>query len=498
MSSVRVTYSGLVTFGIRLTTVFTGIIFTIIVTRELTQEEFGSWGLIGGLILYVTILYPITSYWTTREIARGIESGRTAITTTSFFSIIGIIAYILIVYLVGVQTNVEFNVLLLSSILVPVMFFQAVLNAINLGWKPEAIGYGTLSFEISKIPAALIFVYFLQFGIEGAIISVFIAYVVNNVVLTIYARKRLKAKFRIKILKNWLRRSWLPMYRSIFSLVSSSDVVIFSIITGSVFGIAYVAAARSVSQLVRHTQGISKGVYPKLLSGGKKEYLQENFIRVLYFIIPLFALSVVFARPGLFTLNPIYESAAAIVIFFSIRIFLNTITKLFFESLQAVDTTDVKEDSSFKDLIKSKLFLLPTIRLIQFSTYIVILAIGLSILTHNDASQLDLAVYLSIVSMIIEIPVTLYSFVLVKKEFPLNLDYVAIFKYCLIAIGVFGLVYFLMEKFLIYDKSIFQFLPNLLIFVVIGIAFYIGLTYVSDWRTKNLFRAIIKEIKNRK
>ena len=326
----------------------------------------------------------------------------------------------------------------------------------------------------------------------------FIAYVVNNVVLSIYARKRLKAKFRIKILKNWLRRSWLPMYRSIFSLVSSSDVVIFSIITGSVFGIAYVVAARSVSQLVRHTQGISKGVYPKLLGGGKKELLQENFIRVLYFIIPSFALSVVFARPGLFTLNPIYESATAIVIFFSIRIFLNTITKLFFESLQAVDITDVKEDSSFKDLIKSKLFLLPTIRLIQFTTYIAILAIGLSVLTHNDASQLDLAIYLSIVAMIIEIPVTIYSFVLVKKEFPLNLDYVAIFKYCLIAMGAFSLIYFLMEKFLIYDKSIFQFLPNLLIFVVIGIAFYIGLTYVSDWRTKNLFRAIIKEIKNRK
>jgi len=307
LSGVRVTYSGLVTYGIRLSTVFTGLIFTIIVTRQLTQEEFGTWGLIGGLILYVTIMQPITSYWTTREIARGIESGRTAIITASFFSVIGIIAYILIVYLVGVQTNVEFNILLLSSILVPVMSLQVILNAINLGWKPEAVSYGTLSFEISKIPMALILIYLLQFGIEGAIISMFFAYIVSDIVLAVYARTKIKTKFKIKILKNWLKRSWLPTYRSIFSLVAASDVVVFSIITGSVYGIAYVSAARAVSQLVRHTQGISKGVYPKLLGGGNKEYLQENFVRVLYFAIPSVALTIVFALPYFVDVKQFYR-----------------------------------------------------------------------------------------------------------------------------------------------------------------------------------------------
>ena len=57
MSGIRVTYSGLISFVVGLASVFTGIIFTIIVTRQLTPEEFGTWNLIGGLIVYAVIIF---------------------------------------------------------------------------------------------------------------------------------------------------------------------------------------------------------------------------------------------------------------------------------------------------------------------------------------------------------------------------------------------------------------------------------------------------------
>ena len=56
MSGIRVTYSGLISFVVGLASVFTGIIFVLIVTRQLTPEEFGTWNLIGGLIIYVIII----------------------------------------------------------------------------------------------------------------------------------------------------------------------------------------------------------------------------------------------------------------------------------------------------------------------------------------------------------------------------------------------------------------------------------------------------------
>ena len=56
---------------IGLISVITGMIFTLIVTRRLSPEEFGTWGLVGGLITYVLISEPIISFLLTRQTARG-------------------------------------------------------------------------------------------------------------------------------------------------------------------------------------------------------------------------------------------------------------------------------------------------------------------------------------------------------------------------------------------------------------------------------------------
>ena len=93
MSGIRVTYSGMISFVVGLASVFTGLIFTLIITRQLSQEEFGAWSLIGTLIAYVLVIHPIVSYWSTREIARGIESGKTAFISCGGFSISALLIF---------------------------------------------------------------------------------------------------------------------------------------------------------------------------------------------------------------------------------------------------------------------------------------------------------------------------------------------------------------------------------------------------------------------
>ena len=77
MAGIRVTYSGLISLTIRLLSIITGLAFTLIVTRQLSQEEFGTWGLISGILIYALAIHPIITYWATREIARGEKSGKT-------------------------------------------------------------------------------------------------------------------------------------------------------------------------------------------------------------------------------------------------------------------------------------------------------------------------------------------------------------------------------------------------------------------------------------
>ena len=206
MSGIRVTYSGLISLIITFSTVVTGGIFTLIVTRQLSPEEFGTWGLVGALTTYVIIIEPIISTWELRETARGEKSGKTALITSSIFSTVGILAYIVIAYFVGAAANADVNVILFAAILVPFLFLSKTLSAINIGWKPQGASYGLIGFEISKIPAGLIFVYFLDLGLEGAIIATVAAYTVSISILIFQVREKftvpLKKEFIIQMKKN--------------------------------------------------------------------------------------------------------------------------------------------------------------------------------------------------------------------------------------------------------------------------------------------------------
>ena len=59
MSNIRVTYSGLISLTIAISTIFTGLIFMLIVTRTLSQDDFGTWGVISGILPFVLILEQI-------------------------------------------------------------------------------------------------------------------------------------------------------------------------------------------------------------------------------------------------------------------------------------------------------------------------------------------------------------------------------------------------------------------------------------------------------
>ena len=496
-SGIRVTYSGLISFTVGITSVLTGIIFTLIVTRTLTAEDFGTWNLIGGLITYVIIAEPIISYWVTREIARGVESGKTAISTSSLFSIVGIFAYILIAYFLSPSMHANQNVLLFAAILIPVIFINKTLTAINMGWKPQSTSYGTLSFETAKIPAALIFVYFLHLGIHGAIISTFVAYVASITILLIYARNKIRNKIKIEYLKKWIKLSWLSLYPGISSVIYHLDVVIFSSITGSVIGLAFYSASQAISNIVANSAFISQAVYPKLLEGGKKDHVQENLTRFFYFALPLSAMAIVFAKPALFALNPIYESAVAAVIFMTIRAFLYVLEGNFSQPLLGIETVDINEQSKVKDFVRSKLFFIPTIILIQYSTYTIALTIGLLLLKPIINSNIDFVNYWTAISLITQIPFTVYFYVKARRHFRLFTDSFSILKYLVASIASFGITFFLLDHFLNYKRSIFEFIPNLLIFAAIGIGFYLLITYLIDLRTRDLFRSITKEIRGK-
>lgn len=475
--------------------VLVGFVFVIILTRSLSPMEFGTWALITSFTYYVILIEPIISYWTTRDIARGIESGKTAIISSGIFSIIAVLIYVAISYFVGHQTNVDTKILFFASMLVPIIFVNKTLTAINLGWKPHASSYAGFFFVIAEVILALVFVYFLHMGLFGVILTVTIAYLTSIILLLSYAKDKIKNNFKSEFLKKWIRLSWLPLYRPITLTIWALDVIIFLVIAGLVTGLGFWNAAATSVVLVTLAINISQAVYPKLLGSQNREYLHANVSHLFYFLILFTAITITFAKPVLFVLNPVYITMVQVVAFMAIWRFFDVLNLAFESFLIGIENVDLDEKATFKNYVKSKLFFVPTLFLIRSISYISLLIVGFLILKTTTNSELDFLIYWSIVGLVTQIPITVYLYLLMKRNFALKLDFNAISKYILVAIGVFGLLFILGEQFFNYEKNIFEFLPGLLLFLCGGIGIYLIITCFVDSGTRKLFSAIIREIR---
>ena len=345
MSDIRVTYSGLFTLVFGLLSIITGLIFVLVITRTLSPQEYGTWGLINSLFVYSLVINSIVTFWSPREIARGNDSAKTALSFGGLLSAAGIVVYIISAYFVSLESDLDLTVIFFAALLIPFTFMHKQISAINIGWKPEVISYAVITIEIIKIPLVLSFVYFLGMGIEGIIITLIISSTIGTVIQVVYARKKITKFIKKEFIKKWLKTIWLSLYPRTVGLLFVTDVVVFFAITKSAEGVAFFSAALVIAGLVTYAGGITVGAYGKLLGGAKRTFLKENVTQLFYFAIPFAAISITFSKPGLFALNPLYEIAFPIVIFLSIRMMFFLLTQTFHSYLIGIENVDAKSNS---------------------------------------------------------------------------------------------------------------------------------------------------------
>jgi hypothetical protein len=495
LSEIRVTYTGLLSFAVAIITAIAGTAFTLILTRSLTQQEFGTWGLIGGITQYVIIFSTVIAYWSTRDTARKIDSGKTAIMGNVILSVTAMIVYILISYFLSSETKTDFGILLFSVILIPVMFFGGLFTAITLGWKPHVISYGLLGSAISQIIFSFLFVYYLDYGVNGVIMANFISHLINSMILLKYSYHKIVNKINSNYLKKWFKLSWIPLYPSIPILIGALGISIYSVMTGSVTGLSFWTASIAVSAIVAQVAVISKGVYPKLLEEKDTHYLRDNVSQLFFFNFLVTGIIVVFAKPALYALNPVYVDAYFVAIILAINNFFSVISVISFQNLEGIEKIDLDKNTTIKNYMKSYLFYPHTLRLIQTSASTIILVVGFAFLINSNTSEIDLLIFWALTVLFTQIPISLSLFKKMVKTIQISLNYKAIMKYGVITLCANLLIFLIIDNYLVYESELFSFIPNLLFFFSIGIGLFIGISYITDKQTRELLTSIIKEIK---
>ena len=244
---------------------------------------------------------------------------------------------------------------------------------------------------------------------------------------------------------------------------------------------------------VSHVGLISRAIYPKLLGGENRDYIENNIILLLFFNFLMTGLVIAFAKSILIILNPIYEEAYFILILLALGNFFTVLTNVFIQILTGSEIIDMNKKSTFRQYLHSKLFYPYTIRLIQTSSSLIILPIGLMFLIQNNSSEITLLEFWATLLLVTQIPLALYLYLTTKNTLTLSINRMIILKYFIASIISFSTIFLLSEQFLIYNE-LYSFIPKLLLFVVIGMSFYLFLTYALDSNTRLLCKSIISEI----
>ena len=306
------------------------------------------------------------------------------------FSIVGFGIYSIIAIYVSFSLGADFWILILASALVPLTIISNTLNSICLGFRPQAVSYGMIAFESAKIPLGIIFVVLIPLGIIGALIATIGASIANVVLLVYLSKEQIVGEIKKSVIKLWLKMSWLSFYVSTYGLIWKFDVFIFSLLTTSFVGLAYWGVAAAVTNIVAYSAKISDAVYPKLIATGKNEIAVENLKRSLYFAIPILAANIVFVKPILHVVNPIYIDGVYIVIIISIRAFVNIFMGFFFTILEGKESIDENKNATFKQYIHSNLFLKPTLLIALSVAYVGSLVIFLVFFKTPEMSEIFL------------------------------------------------------------------------------------------------------------
>ncbi|MCL4517832.1 MAG: hypothetical protein M1587_01385 [Thaumarchaeota archaeon] len=382
MSNIRVRRSGLITFAIKLGSTLTGLAFVVLVTSNLTQSDFGLWQLISRVIAYVVFAGNVLNFWTTRYRARGMQLGKTVIIAGSIFSAVMSLVYLGISYGVAgsVSSPAEYSTnlffFLFSAPQVPLYIIAAVIEAILWGSAPERASLGFGLFEIAKVAIGGIAVGVFHLSLEGAIIGVMGAQLVQIISTGVLTRREYGDHVSFPLISRMVKTGWMAILNQIQPLVINFDFLIVALITTSTLPIALYGAAYVFGAIITYSGWLAAGLYAGLLSGKDPSKSTSQVLEIQYaFILPMVIGEIVLATRLLHLLNPLYTTAAPILIALAIASAFAALSQTFDNVITGTDTTDSLNTADFSLYIRSKLFLVAKINIVLASGYLVFIGV---------------------------------------------------------------------------------------------------------------------------
>ena len=486
-NQIRLRYSGFIVFSTQLLGVITGLIYTILLTRNMTKSEYGIWSNIFDYTIYFLLFSNILPFWVTRFTARGKEGTvKTSAFTQLSIGIISSIIYLPIIYLISnsIGTSAYLLIYFLAALNILTTYMVTVFESVLQATKPQAVGYGFIIQEIVKVVVALILILGFKQIFLGAILGLVLGPVLQVLYYVFLLSDFFKEKPNWAYAKEWFKGSPAMIYSAIGSTLFSFIFILLFLYGGSVAR-AYYQTALSFTTVVGYSSSLAFAVYPKLLAKScSDEQVGLSFRTVLMLAIPLATITMIMSVSFLSILNGAYGVAWPVLIALTIDTLVLVIYNFYTSCLFGVETFDAEGQISMRKLVRSKIFKVFSVPYIQAA---IALPLTYFVLTQFPVGG-SVGVTVEVVAILIGVHISSFIgvYAYMKRSIRIFIAWKSIGKYVLAALPM-GVVLWLLPTTSTLLSTIAK--------AIGGFAFYAALLVAIDSEARKLVNLIWLELR---
>jgi O-antigen/teichoic acid export membrane protein len=484
-SGLRIQYSGLIIFAAQLISVVTGMAFILLLTRNMTTDQYGVWTNIFDVTGYFLLFSGLVPFWATRFVARGEEgAAKTAFLANLTVAVASAAVYVPLAPIIATSLHItQTSVYVLASAQIITVYAVNTLEACLRARKPQAIGYGLLLEEAVKLSLAYLFIVRFQQLFIGAMLSLILSALFQTLFYMKLLSKDLLQKVHWSYVREWLKGSTAILYNAVGGQLANF-VFILLLVYGTQTGRADYQAAATFGAVIGYSSSLAFALYPKLLAENSLTEITESLKMVLMFALPMVAI-VLSMSPSLLTvLKASYREASPVLIVLSIDALISLISQFYTSVLYGVERLDEEAKIPLRKLVRSKMFKLLTLPYVQAA---ITLPTTLYILTQFANGQAArAATYVAITIMSAHAIMLLLTYLIIRTSVRIIVPWGSIGKYVLTSAVTALILYLLPHP---------QTLALTFATVLMGAAIYAALLLATDKDARMLVRSILLEIR---
>ncbi len=416
-------------FAARIFSIFTGLTFTFITTRTLTQTEFGAWANINLVVSLLSLASTIIPFWSARYTARKFPGAmKVGLLANLILSIPMVIIGSVLGLILAPIANTSSLFYAYATILIVQSYAIGSMDPVVSIRKTYTLGYAYSTYEIIKVIAIYILLWVFHIGIPGAITALILANFGWIAVYAIVLRELWSETINFSYLRQWINGSFLNVYSVGANLLTLLDGIILLVI-GTAFSVSYYQVAIAICTPIAFTAALSAALYPRMLRGGTADDIQLSWRITLLFALPL-TIAVITLSSSLLSIlskpTADYTIAYVVLTILAVRYFIGAFNPIFDAVISGTERLDEKGAISFRETLKSRIFYSASTVYVTYLVYLPTLWVVLHFFIGN---YLMIAEVTAFIGLPVNIALTIGKLLIARGSMRFGFPFLSALKY---------------------------------------------------------------------